>query len=291
MARMSWHEACQLDSSLLSLDHFFKVPPSYAQTLTGGLTNRCWKVVLPNGDSYVWRPNTPITKAFSISRFQEYQILSAIESSSVGPKPITVNEHGLLVEWIEGESLTDSLAFDDLLKMLLKVHQLDTSRVPVAPFSYTARVDHYWLQIKKELKTENYQSLYQRWRSAPNLADVGKVLCHFDLAGYNMVKTEMGNRVIDWEYASIADPRLDLTLSIMVFEEKPLEAVYRYCQLGEVEGVDDWAEGVLAWQPRTMMMAMLWYLLAYQLWGEAEYLEQAELLKSQLTVDDAPPQE
>lgn len=275
MARMSWQESCHLDNSLLSLEHFFAVPPDYAQTLTGGLTNRCWKVVSQDGQPYVWRPATHITKAFSISRFQEYQILAAIESCQLSPKAHYINEQGLLVDWIEGESLTDDLSFDSLLKTMVKIHDIDTQRVPVAPFNFTARVDHYWMLLNDEFKIEPYESIYQRWRNAPSLADVGHTLCHFDLAGYNMVKTANGHKVIDWEYAAIADPRLDLTLSIDVMGEKPLEAVYRYCQLRQVEGVDDWIEGVMAWKPRATMMAMLWYLLAYQLWGDEQYLTQA----------------
>jgi thiamine kinase len=133
--------------------------------------------------------------------------------------------------------------------------------------------------LSDEHKVPAYAEIYNRWRTAPNLADVGLSLCHFDLAGYNMVKTEQGDKVIDWEYAALADPRLDLTLSIDVMDEKPLEAVYRYCQLRGVEGVDDWVEGVLAWKPRATMMAMLWYLLAYQLWGDEQYLTQAEKLQ------------
>ncbi|MCG9751895.1 phosphotransferase [Vibrio brasiliensis] len=279
MARMSWNEACSLDRSLLSLDHFFAVPPDYAQTLTGGLTNRCWKVVATDGTAYVWRPTTQITQAFSISRFQEYQILSAIEPTLLGPKAIHINDQGLLVEWIEGQSLTDELCFDSLLKTMVKVHDVDIQRIPVAPFNFTARVDHYWMLLNDEYKVDPYLAIYNQWRSAPSLADVGHTLCHFDLAGYNMVKTEQGNKVIDWEYAAVADPRLDLTLSIDVMEEKPLEAVYRYCQLRGVEGVDDWVEGVMAWKPRATMMAMLWYLLAHQLWGDEQYLTQANQLK------------
>ena len=279
MARMSWKEACQLDRSLLSLDSYFSASPSYAQTLTGGLTNRCWKVVLPSGEAFVWRPTTPITQAFSISRFQENQILAAIEHVGIAPKTEHINEQGLLVDWVEGESMAESLSFDSLLKTMIRIHNIDTQRIPVAPFNFTARVDHYWMLLKPEHKVEPYVSIYQRWRSAPSLADVGHTLCHFDLAGYNMVKTPEGNRVIDWEYAVIGDPRLDLALSIDVMEQKPLEAVYRYCQLRQVEGVDDWVEGVMAWKPRATMMAILWYLLAHQLWGDEQYLTQARHLQ------------
>jgi len=279
MARMSWSEACQLDRSLLSLEHFFSIPPDYAQTLTGGLTNRCWKVVTSDGQAYVWRPNTPITKAFSISRFQEYQILAAIESTGIAPHAVYINDQGLLVSWVEGESLTQGLPFESLLKTMVAIHDIDTQRVPVAPFNFTARVDHYWMLLEEQYKVEPYLSLYNRWRSSPSLANVGHTLCHFDLAGYNMVKTEQGNKVIDWEYAAIADPRLDLTLSIDVTGEKPLDAVFRYCKLRGIEGVDDWVEGVMAWQPRAIMMAMLWYLLAHQLWGDEQYLTQARKLQ------------
>ncbi|QXO19098.1 MULTISPECIES: phosphotransferase [Vibrio] len=275
MARMSWKEACKLDPTLQGLTHFFSFPPEYAQTLTGGLTNRCWKVVCSQGKAYVWRPTTLITKAFSISRYQEYQILKAIQSSQLSPAAMLVNEWGLLVEWIEGDSLTDKPSFDGLLRMQARIHELAINHIPVVPFSFTARVDHYWMQIKPELKTEQVRALYEDWRNPPNLAEVAQCLCHFDLAGYNMVKTESGYKVIDWEYAGIADPRLDLALSINVAGEKILDAVFRYCQLREIEDVDKWVSGVKAWLPRTNMMALLWYLLAYQLWGDEEYYRQA----------------
>lgn len=279
MARMSWPEACQLDPTLQSLTHFFSFPPAYAQTLTGGLTNRCWKIVCAEDKAYVWRPTTVITKAFSISRFQEYQILKSIEPTHIGPAAVTVNEQGLLVEWIEGDSLTSQLPFDSLLKTQIRIHELNISRIPVAPFSFTARIDHYWMQLKAEFKTEEIHSLYQAWRSPPNTTDVPGALCHFDLAGYNMVRTPQGNKVIDWEYAAIADPRMDLALSINVAGEKILEAVARYCQLREIDDVDAWVEGVKAWLPRTTMMSMLWYLLAYQLWGDDSYYQQALHIK------------
>lgn len=275
MARMSWKEACQLDPTLDGVAHFFSFPPDYAQTLTGGLTNRCWKVVCHQGQAYVWRPATAITKAFSISRFQEYQILKAIEPSQISPAAKMVNEQGLLVEWIDGDSLTDQLTFDALLRTQVRIHELAVSHIPVVPFSFTARVDHYWMQIKPELKTEQVTRLYQAWRNPPNLSEQAHCLCHFDLAGYNMVKTEVGNKVIDWEYAGLADPRLDLALSINICGEKILDAVFRYCQLRDIDDVDNWVSGVQAWLPRTNMMALLWYLLAYQLWGDDEYLLQA----------------
>ncbi|MCV5333495.1 hypothetical protein OFD71_35020, partial [Escherichia coli] len=75
-------------------------------------------------------------------------------------------------------------------------------------------------------------------------------------------------KVIDREYAGIADPRLDVTLTIQDANGPVDEAVKQYCQLRGIEDVSLWMRGVHAWQPRTLVMAMLWYLLAYKLWGD-----------------------
>ena len=87
-----------------------------------------------------------------------------------------------------------------------------------------------------------------------------------------------GIKIIDWEYASLADPRLDLTLTIAVADVPVIEAVNKYCQLRGIHDVQPWLDGVEAWLPRTRMMAMLWYLLAHQLWVDESYLREAEAL-------------
>ena len=278
MAIFSWSEAKLLDTSLSSLDGYFSQPPVKAQTLTGGLTNRCWKLVSVNGAEYVWRPITPITNAFFISRYEEYQVLSAIERLGIGPSPIVVNEQGLLVEWVAGDTLYEGLDIDDLLKTLISVHLVNTARLPIKPFSFTARVDHYWLQLDTVHKTEVYSTIYKEWRTTPSIPSVELSLCHFDLGGYNLVKNSDGIKIIDWEYAAIADPRLDLTLTISVADARVQETVEKYCQLRGIHDVQLWLDGVEAWLPRSRMMAMLWYLLAHQLWGDESYLREAEAL-------------
>ena len=177
MAIFSWSEAKLLDTSLSSLDGYFSESPVRAQTLTGGLTNRCWKLVSADGTAYVWRPITPITKAFFISRHEEYQVLSTIERLGIGPSPMVVNEQGLLVEWIDGETLYEGLDIEDLLKTLISVHLVNTARLPLQPFSFTARVDHYWLQLDAIHKTETCTKIYQEWRVAPSVTNVDLSLC------------------------------------------------------------------------------------------------------------------
>ncbi|MCR9846780.1 MULTISPECIES: thiamine kinase [Vibrio diabolicus subgroup] len=287
MAWFSWQQAKQLDPSLNALDGFFTEPPVKVQTVTGGLTNRCWRLESSQGLVYIWRPTSNVCKAFSISRHNEYQVLNAISSLEIGPKPVFIHEQGLLVEWIEGQALSDvGLPVRDLLSIAATIHQHPLSALPLVPFSYISRIDHYWLELDGQYADTEFEALYMKWRTEPSVAPVPLALCHFDLGCYNLVRGGSGVKVIDWEYAGIADPRLDLTLTIQVEDAPVEEAVKQYCQIRGIEDVSLWLSGVKAWQPRTLVMAMLWYLLAYKLWGNEQYLNSAYELKGSLCMED-----
>nr|WP_319555838.1 thiamine kinase [uncultured Vibrio sp.] len=287
MALFSWLQAKQLDPTLNALDAFFIEPPVKVQTLTGGLTNRCWRLEASDGQAYVWRPLSKVCQAFFISRHNEYQVLSTIEPLGIGPKPIFIHEQGLLVEWVEGETLTNvGIELDELLSLAATIHTFPSRVVPVVPFCYLSRIDHYWLELDGNYVETEFEALYQKWRTEPSIKQLPLALCHFDLGCYNLVRGDDGVKVIDWEYAGLADPRLDLALILQVADVSVKDGVERYCQIRNIEDVSTWLDGVRAWQPRTLVMAMLWYLLAYQLWGDEQYLNSANEFKGLLCIDD-----
>ena len=282
MAKIAWADACQLDTSLASLEQYFNATPAYAQTLAGGLTNRCWKIDMPGQGCFVWRPISPLTQAFAISRFQEYQILKALDAEPFVPQAAFINNEGLLVEWLDGELVSADENIIMTLKCMMHIHQIDPQRIPIAPFNYTARVDHYWRQLSADVKDEALLKLYQTWRDVPVLPHVDLTLCHFDLGAHNLIKQSEGVVVIDWEYACIADPRLDLALTIGMADVNIPTTVAQYCQLRNIKDIDGWVNGVKIWQPRTLLLVLLWCLLAFQIRGEATYQEQAQDLKARL---------
>ncbi|ARV72113.1 thiamine kinase [Vibrio campbellii] len=287
MAWFSWQQAKQLDPSLNTLDGFFTSPPVKVQTVTGGLTNRCWRLESSEGLAYVWRPTSNVCNAFAISRHNEYQVLNAIASLNLGPKPVFVHEQGLLVEWVLGETLTKSgIDIEELLPIAATIHEYSATSIPLVPFSYLSRIDHYWLELGGKYVGTEFEMLYRKWRSEPSVDQIPAALCHFDLGCYNLVRGQDGVKVIDWEYAGLADPRLDLTLILQLADVPIEDGVVRYCQVRQIEDVDLWLEGVQAWMPRTRMMAMLWYLVAYKLWDDEQYLDSAREFKDLLCMED-----
>lgn len=284
MAKMQWNEACLLDPSLHCLDEYLSVFPEFVETLPGGLTNRCWKFSHQDGRDLVWRPVTTKTHAFAISRQQEHFILDALATVRPGLAPRVCFAHakGLLVEWIKG-STPKSLPVSDMVRLLATIHDCHLPNLPVLPFSYTARIDHYWLQLLQDTAlTNTLKPLYEKYRSVPNIDYLNDALCHFDLGVYNVVVNQEGQHVIDWEYASFADPRLDLALMIESNGFELAVTVAQYCQMRRIDEVDLWIEGVRAWRPRACLLGLLWCHVAATMTGNDVYKTMASTINERI---------
>ncbi|RQW63246.1 phosphotransferase [Vibrio viridaestus] len=284
MAKIPWDEACEFDPTLLALGRVFDVIPPNVETLTGGLTNRCWKVHTHDGQEFIWRPVTSLTRKLAISRQQEYLILGALQKNACyfSPKPISRQPEGILVEWLSGEPVK-TVQEMDLVRLLHDIHHQDLFHSPVSQFNYTARVDHYWLTLESNnIDLSRYKDLYNKLRVAPSVIALKPTLCHLDLGKHNLIRNQKGLCAIDWEYSTLADPRLDLAMTLSMEDFDVVSFVARYCQLAGYINIDNWIDGVQAWMPRVNLMALLWYLVAYHHGCGEEYLSSAEEIFNRL---------
>ncbi|PSV18000.1 phosphotransferase [Photobacterium kishitanii] len=276
-----------------------------ASMLTGGLTNRCWKVVLfhPSTNQtkeYVWRPLSAATQVFGIERQHEYQLLTMIYDTGLAPKPLQLlvdvdsaveRVTGLVVEWLPGTEATSRFSDTALCQLQAKVHQLP---LPSWRLDVQQRAQHYWQHIKNDHKTPLLTSIYTffQHQSVPTAFD--DCCCHFDLGRYNVIlplsTTSLTDRakIIDWEYAAAGDPSLDLAMTIIANELDPELAVSDYCDYRQLieQGTHfnkyDWLQAVSGWQPWCQYLALLWYLAGYKIWHQPEYLQHASQLQQQL---------
>lgn len=282
MAKMSWNEALRLDDSLASLIEFFVLPPITTELLAGGLSNRCWKLTDAQGRHYVWRPITTISTSFGVSRTNEYVLLHALEHYPFAPKPILLNQSGLLVEWLEGQVMIGQITPHELLTTLADVHRTQINDKPIQKFNLAEKVDLYWMQLENTAEETHLESLYKRFRQPPYVPNARRSLCHFDLGDYNLIRTEKGVGVIDWEYAAVGDPCMDIAMTCSVAGLSIEKSVEQYCKIRGIADEELWIRGALEWLPCTQMMAMLWYYLGFQLWGDESYLQSAREMKQTL---------
>lgn len=298
MAKFTWHEAKQLDDSLSSLEQYFETPPEVAEILSGGVlpSNRCWKLTLEDQKSYIWRPNNVISRALSLSRHQEFQILNHTNLAELSPKPQLVNEQGLLIHAVVGEPLkmdpfsikSGHFFSDKQLKILGDIHALDCGSAAIVSFNFIAMLDHYWFQLLEEHTGSEYDELYKKWRNVPLIEAFLPVLCNLDISTNNLIQSEDGIKIVSWEYAALADPRFNLAILIGATHQPLEETVQRYCQVQGIEEVDIWIEGVKAWLPRGKVFMMFITLLAHKLLGDDKYLNYANLLKASFKPQPSP---
>ncbi|WP_164520839.1 phosphotransferase [Vibrio aphrogenes] len=298
-----WQQALKQEPSLVALEAWSK-QPICAQPLSGGLTNQCWKVSTQCGRHYVWRPHSLSTQILSIHRSHEYHILSALQSAPFSPKVEGLFAQGLLVQWVDGDTLTQVAQYDALasvMKCLSNLHQYSIKDAVAHPrlvesanirsFDYAHCIQGYWQALQPEQRTpilqrrlETFLSQYDvLYRETLALAPV--CLCHFDLGDYNIIQTDDAKLVIiDWEYAALASPILDVAISILAGQFDVQLSVTSYAQW---QGINEsaWCEMILRWLPPLRFMALLWHQIAYSLYGRTSDKEAICILDRQLQSD------
>lgn len=292
--KLSWYKACQLDPSLSSISLNLSMSPTYAEPLSGGLTNRCWRIDIEQENpltSYVWRPHSAILSAFDISRSEEYHVLQLVNQHTVirAPRPQHLSPEGLLVEWVTEDSSTleqskPNPSVDEQLQLLAQIHQIKLQPKDhhgISTFDFTERMDHYWQQVEKKYQHTHFADIYRRHRQLPFKVEA-TALCHFDLGAHNLIRHQGQWVAIDWEYAAIADPKLDLAITLSLLDIPLAQGVQLYCQFAGIPSATSWIEDITTYLPYQHTLVMLWYLIHAEFYPQQEGLEMANFFASQI---------
>jgi thiamine kinase-like enzyme len=189
-----------------------------AEALSGGMTNRNYRVRMGDGD-YVIRVTSADTALLEIDREAEYRAAQAAAQLGLGP-PVAafLPEAGCLVtEFIPGrplppEELGDPAMLPQVARAVRGFH--DGPAIP-ARFSSFRVVEHYARTALERgaVLPGGYDAARRVAREIEALL-VGPehvpVPCHNDLLNANMIHDGVRVRLVDWEYAGMGDRYFDL---------------------------------------------------------------------------------
>ena len=277
----------------------FRLPDYHlvsAEPLSGGLSNRCWKVVLTHkatGERHtlVWRPHSFSSQAFGVSRQHEFQVLQSTLKTScftLAPKPFALFNEGLLVDWVVGQTASIEFSLTTLMSLQVAIHQ---QPLPSWRLNPQHRGAHYWRYMGDATGDPQLERIHAFFQAQPVKKWFEETCCHHDLGWYNIiVAPDDRHTVIDWEYAAAGDPSLDLALTIAANQLEPSEAVDIYCQqVGVHDAVAQsrWHSAVEYWHPWCDYLAMLWFYVGANQFAcgeglDEDYLREAESLKALL---------
>ncbi|MEK7787451.1 MAG: choline kinase family protein [Chloroflexota bacterium] len=198
---------------------FANQPDLKIAELSGGITNRNYKIETANGEAFVLRVGGNDTGLLGIDRRVEYGCTLAASRVGVAPDPVAFLEpEGYLVtRFISGVGLpAETIGSAENIRRVvgaIKIyHAIDGFPGSFSPF----RVVESYLPISRQYKAPLPNNI--DWFLATSteietamLRDPFKpVPCHNDLLNGNFLDDGAGIRILDWEYAGMGDRFFDL---------------------------------------------------------------------------------
>src|SRR3989454_6782779 len=189
--------------------------PRTAEPLTGGITNRNYRVVV-DGEVFVVRVPAESGSLLGIDRRIEREASRLAAAAGVGPDVIAfVEPEGVLVtRFIEGQPVRDHTVHDPVMleriaQSLRRIHQAGSIASAFSPFRV---VEAYALTAMRHggrlpPAHERAQAVAVTIERA--LSPQPPVLCHNDLLNANFIDDGVSIRIVDWEYAGMGDRFFD----------------------------------------------------------------------------------
>ena len=187
--------------------------------LTGGLTNRNFRVTVDDDVDYVARFSSVKSTLLAIDRAAEFRNSQLAASSGVGPKVVEFapDEGVLVVEWIEGRTITDADLHDEkqLARVAAICRQLHAGPRFVSDFDmfdiqrrYLAIVTEFGFRLPHDYV--DFEPAVRRIEKVLRASSTGTVPCHNDLLTANIMDDGARLWLIDYEYSGNNDPCFEL---------------------------------------------------------------------------------
>ncbi len=189
---------------------------SRVEVLGGGITNRNFKISVGD-ETFVLRIGGKDTTLLGIDRSHEHEASSVAAALGVGPEVVRyVEPEGYLVTRFVGgtpvpvEELRQPERLRELARTLRRVHdgpaiaaRFDSFRVVE---SYCATALAHGVAVPPAYgEAKRVADEIERARGRPALRT-----CHNDLLNANLIATDDGLVIVDWEYAGMGDRFFDL---------------------------------------------------------------------------------
>lgn len=226
-----------------------RLPDALAiQRWPGGLCNRLFRIDTVD-KPYALRINHPDADRLGVDRQREQQLLTALVDQPWSPTPLSIQDQWLLTPWYPGTAPAHG-EHTDLAWLTTALTAVQTVAISGAPLNIATQIQQlcsYSDGLAADF-TAAVQQHCERYRLPERLT-----LCHHDWHPGNLRLTETSWTLLDWEFAALGDPAMDLATVCSGFDLSESQSQ----QLGEVMAIDQHR----LTQARAMMSALtvVWY--------------------------------
>lgn len=197
--------------------------PTLVRELTGGLTNKSY--LLQSGSRLLVlrinhsnnSHNNSCSNTFNIDRHTELAVHQMTAEAGLSPAIIYTapNQSYWLRDFIDGKALSNTNLtlnhLQQMAKLLKVVHSLPINDA-LPRLDITAKAEHYLSQSANIKAAETLRETYSETTDTSSTQnDKATSLCHMDPLPANWIEAPDGRLwLIDWEYAAVIRPSLDI---------------------------------------------------------------------------------
>lgn len=239
-----------------------------------GLSGVNWRAICGDSVTFMLRPENAEKRLLGISRRRELRVLRRLAGQQLAPGVHGIWHGWLVCDWVAGQTPDALPEHERLAALMAKVHRNAWEQPRV---DLRRQYEIYWQALDRH---RIIPAMLRRHRSLLRLPEprVSRpVLLHMDVHPANLVATEAGWRLIDWEYAGGGDAALELAALARGNDwsgEQIRAFTAAYCRHGaQAEGA--LRQRVLQWLPRVDYLMWLWYGVRWQQTRDAHFNELA----------------
>ncbi len=203
---------------LQRIPQFASAIPTEIKELTGGITNRNFKITV-NGESFVLRLGGNETTYLGIDRKNEYECSLLASKVGIAPEPTAFLEPEgyILARFISGKGIpAEEIGTEENITRVVQsmkgYHALDFFPGSFSPFRVAEEYAKTARQFKVKLpdKMDWYLEKSREIEGAMYRQPLEPRPCHNDLLNGNFIDDGTRIRILDWEYAGMGDIFFDL---------------------------------------------------------------------------------
>ena len=195
------------------------------QILKKGMTNRSFLFTCKN-EKYIMRIPGEGTDQL-INRKQEANVYEVIKKEKISDPIIYINPNNgyKITKYLENARVCDPLNEDDLKKCMKKLKDFHLLDLKVDhEFNLFDQIEFYESLWKEKSVFRDYEKVKEKifnLKKYVNNQQIKKCLTHIDAVPDNFLFSNDDIYLIDWEYAGMQDPHVDLAMfSIYSFYDK-----------------------------------------------------------------------
>ncbi|MDX7985780.1 LPS biosynthesis choline kinase [Xenorhabdus sp. 12] len=226
----------------------------------------------------IGRAQTIHNRTLGVNRWREKQILRRLSTSDIAPKVIAMNERWLLLKWVTGEKvISTTLSQPALLQSLAQTISVLHRHPPMGyPLKLKQQIASQWQQIDRNRLSPSWLHLHKLFMTARMPAALKIAPDHMDIHSDNLLITDKGIKLIDWEYA--ADVDIGLSLAVL-FNGNQWDEIQQqtflnyYCiQASGYSDIQRLQQQIKRWEPWVRYMMLMWYEVRWQQTREQQFL-------------------